>query len=91
MQFIKNMKFYKFYLNNYQFIHHLIGLAIYYAIFRMANFNLFDPKNILITLPMLPIAYCTTILAWKFSGLPETIEKEKTTFGAKQSQNIQRA
>ena len=71
------MKVYNFYLRNYQFIHHIFTLLAFGVVFWIGGLNLLNPKNFLISVPMLIICYCTTILVLKISGLGEAIEKEK--------------
>lgn len=78
------MKFYKCYLNNYLFVHHLMSLVIYYVLFLIAGLDLMDRKNFIITLPILPISYYTTFLCLKLSDLPKTIEKEIAALDLKQ-------
>lgn len=78
------MKFYRFYLNNYLFVHHLMSLVIYYVLFLIAGLDLLDRKNFIITLLILPISYCTSVLCLKLSDLPKTIEKEIAALDLKQ-------
>jgi len=61
-----------------------MSLVIYYVLFLIFGIDLLDRKNFIITLLILPISYCTSVLCLKLSDLPKTIEKEKAALDLEQ-------